>query len=73
MGLWSWLFGGDEDDESIGSGAGVIDPTCTVNPATLLPMANEAVDVMGNPYGLGEPGGGVDHDEPFASGFSDDW
>lgn len=72
MGLWSWLFGG-EDDESIGPAGIEIDPTLTVNPATLLPMANEAVDVMGNPYGVGEPGGAAHDDEPLATGFCDEW
>jgi hypothetical protein len=54
MGLWSWLFGGaaceaDRDDFKMAA--------LDVNPATGLPMMDDVVDVMGNPYGLGNPGG----------------
>jgi hypothetical protein len=58
VGLLSWLFG---HDDLVNAPSGDIDtpdlPSPGVNPATGLPMLDDLVDVMGNPYGLGEPGG----------------
>jgi hypothetical protein len=59
MGMLSWLFGGADDTAE---GAGVAPPA--INPATGLPMLDGGVDVMGNPYGFGNPGGMIDtHDD----------
>jgi hypothetical protein len=55
MGMLSWLFGGADDAVD---GAGVAPPD--INPATGLPMLDDGVDVMGNPYGFGNPGGITD-------------
>lgn len=70
MGLLSWLFGQDPANDSIGEEMHAVNMTI-VNPATGLPMANEAVDVMGNLYGFGEPGGIEPHND-FSPGFGDD-
>jgi len=46
MSLFDWLFDSDSSASSSSS------PMFSLNPATNWPMANDAVDVCGNPYGV---------------------
>jgi hypothetical protein len=73
MGLLSWLFGQHRaDDPSFGELSPFERALPDVNPATGLPMMDEVFDVMGNPYGFGEPGGVAREDDAWL-GFADEW
>lgn len=50
----------------------VFDPAGTINPATGWPMANEHVDVMGNPWGMGPPDCGGVPTAPFSTAWIDE-
>ena len=50
MGLFAWLFGNTSQPASASPAS---QPLHSVNPANGLPMANDAVDVVGNPFGTG--------------------
>jgi hypothetical protein len=69
MGIWNWLFpepdGDVEHDHETTA-------TPAVNPATGLPMMGEHLDVMGNPYGFGNPGGAIGTDDHMDSVHSSD-
>jgi hypothetical protein len=54
MRLWSWLFGDPLAGANPAEGS---EASLDINPATGLLMVNDCVDVMGNPYGFGNPGG----------------
>mgnify|MGYP003466649294 CR=1 FL=1 len=72
MGILSWLFGHQAiEDPMSGELHSIAMPAPDVNPATGLPMMDETFDVMGNAYGLGEPGG-VAVDDGLSPGFGDD-
>jgi hypothetical protein len=72
MGLLSWLFGHDEGVEPASCDWDAPDMSSpVVNPATGLMMIDDVFNVMGNPYGLGEPGGLLAQDDHM--GFLDDW
>ena len=52
--IFSWFSFGSPDDSGCNSVPGLQDETCTINPASGLPMVGGCggVDVVGNPYGI---------------------
>lgn len=52
--IFGWFNFGSPDDSGSDSIPGLQDETCTINPASGLPMAGGCggVDVAGNPYGM---------------------
>lgn len=87
MGWRDW-FGGlfDDDSTDTSSSSTSIDSnhdcSCTINPATGLPMMGGCggVDVAGNPYGMSSSTDTLNSSDPFSydwmdttSSISDDW
>lgn len=73
MGLLAWLFARSVTSGSTLEGVPAAERASPdINPATGLPMLDDVVDVMGNPYGLGELGS-ISHADDFSAGVSGDW
>lgn len=76
--MFGWLFSIFNGGTNNGSHEQGMETTNAVNPANGIPMANESIDVMGNPYGtdlnrLSELSDPIDlSSSDLGSGFSDD-